>query len=410
MKEKFEPERFWDITQYNIGYGTAARGRKSITEPEARAEMRQELERHAAAIDRKFPNLPKHMRDPLISLSFNTGGRWYEHDTNPDGSPTLAGLLKQGQYDEARERFKQYTKAGGKELRGLKIRREQEAHMFTDPGYIRSGKGTSAVEDWGGKMEPRAASAAAVTTPAGRPGFTADTAGSKWTGGKSMAGVDPRLIEAMRAASGSLPSGYTLRSTSGFRRGDPRFHGRGMASDWQIIDPSGRPIPNRGEDTTGLYGRLARVAYGHLLKNHPDLAKRFAWGGTFAIPGKPRTADIMHYDIGGERGRLHPELHPQRMGPLYPEAEPHKSHIETLRTKPAEPDVDREAIEPEPMRKERKAERQEPERKAERQEPERKAEREPEHTEKPAPKEDVKAQPKPEPKEGKDKEAKKEEK
>lgn len=140
--------------------------------------------------------------------------------------------------------------------------------------------------------------------------------------GVSLKGVNPILVDAIRAGSRFLPAGYTIRSTSGLRPRDSGYHGSGQASDWQIYDPQGNPLPNRGDDPQAveLHGMVARGAYGYLLGSHPELANRFAWGGAFGTrKGGGGEPDLMHYDFGGQRGRMRPERQVQRMGPLYPE-------------------------------------------------------------------------------------------
>lgn len=130
--EKFQPKKFYDVKGYNIGYGTAARGREMISEPEARREMVQSLESYAATIDQINPNLPQGVRKALISLAFNTAGSWLDKgDRNADGSLNLRGLIAAGDLAEARERFKQYvqTQTGGV-LRGLERRRADELEKF----------------------------------------------------------------------------------------------------------------------------------------------------------------------------------------------------------------------------------------------------------------------------------------
>lgn len=117
-------------------------------------------------------------------------------------------------------------------------------------------------------------------------------------------GVDPDLFAATAAGmEASLPEGYTAKVTSGLRKGDPRYHGRGQALDWQIFDEQGKPVPNRGADSSGLY----RKAYVHSMANmmaaNPEKAAQMGWGGHFVIPDT-QTADLMHYDLGGQRGRL----------------------------------------------------------------------------------------------------------
>jgi hypothetical protein len=159
---------------------------------------------------------------------------------------------------------------------------------------------------------------------------------ARMVAGANLKNVDPILLEAMKAGSAALPEGYSLRPTSGHRRGDPGFHGRGLASDWQIIGPDGKALPNRGwgATETELHGRVARAAYGWLLKNYPKHAERFEWGGAFPT-GKSGVGppDLMHYDFGGRRGRW-AERQVQRMGPLYPPTVPQQQQADQPPSRP----------------------------------------------------------------------------
>ena len=145
-KENFTPNAFADYGTTNIGYGTAANGRTSITEPEARAEMTAELGKHLATIDALNPNTPPAIRNSLASLQFNTGGKALQ------GSG-LADAVKAGDWGQAEQIFRQYTKAGGQPLHGLDVRRQQEAQAFKDPNFYKSNQGTTAAQDWGGQQQ-----------------------------------------------------------------------------------------------------------------------------------------------------------------------------------------------------------------------------------------------------------------
>jgi hypothetical protein len=76
------------------------------------------------------------------------------------------------------------------------------------------------------------------------------------------------------------------------------------ALDVQIIDPKGNPIPNRGADTTGLYKQLAEGTYREMQARYPELQGKLAWGGNFGTDGKNSIPDLMHFDIGGDRGHM----------------------------------------------------------------------------------------------------------
>lgn len=131
-KESFTPNAFSDYGTTNIGYGTAARGRTSITEPQARAEMTAELGKHLATVDALNPNTPPAIRNMLASLAFNTGGKAI-------AGTGLADAVRAGNWAQAKDIFLQYNKvtdaSGNKSvLPGLDSRRREEATAFDAPG------------------------------------------------------------------------------------------------------------------------------------------------------------------------------------------------------------------------------------------------------------------------------------
>lgn len=192
-----------------------------------------------------------------------------------------------------------------------------------DPGTPSTGDGKSKTDDATTKTD-------SATPP--KEGETAGPGGAKFDP-KGSAGVNSTLLAAVKAGAESLPEGYTVRVASGYRPGDPRLHGRHLAMDIQIYDKAGKKVQFYGQkaydpdnaDPTGLYTKVARFGYGWLLKNHPEEAGKFGWGGSFPIPqagawqGHP---DIMHYSLANERGRWKQNW-PQTLGALYPE-EPKK--------------------------------------------------------------------------------------
>ena len=118
-----------------------------------------------------------------------------------------------------------------------------------------------------------------------------------------MPNVDPRIADIIQHASKALPPGYTVKATSGYRPGQSYgFHPKGMAEDFQIFGPDGKPIANRGSDSTGMYKALARNAYGYQEKFHPELTGKFNWGGAHGTGKSGGEPDLMHFDIGGRRG------------------------------------------------------------------------------------------------------------
>ena len=118
--------------------------------------------------------------------------------------------------------------------------------------------------------------------------------------------VDPRLREVISAGRERFEAdhpGYKVTATSGRR--DP---GKGAGPHWSehgaidtmIVDPSGHPISNEGNDPTGLYHELARHVYGETLARYPELAPGLRWGGAFGTKkGGGGPPDLMHYDLQG---------------------------------------------------------------------------------------------------------------
>lgn len=138
-------------------------------------------------------------------------------------------------------------------------------------------------------------------TPLSGPGGGED----RVLGGKDLKGTDPRLTEIVQAAAQALPAGYMVRPTSGVRTEGQGQHTLGKATDWEIVDPNGKTVENRGNDASGLYTTLAKNAYGYQEKYHPDLTGQFQWGGQFGTSASnPNEPDLMHFDIGGRRGRI----------------------------------------------------------------------------------------------------------
>lgn len=126
-----------------------------------------------------------------------------------------------------------------------------------------------------------------------------------------MRGVDQKLKEVMAAAAKHLPPGYRVQVTSGYSptHGSPGSqHRRGEAIDVQIIDQTGKPIPNRGRDYTGLYETLHRHAEGEARARY---GIRMGHGINFGTSGRhPEEPDLMHFDFGGPRGHFGPRIEP----------------------------------------------------------------------------------------------------
>lgn len=110
----------WDYKQHSVGYGTRARfPGERITKEEAERRFGEEIGKAEAIVDGFAPNLPAGTRAALVSLTYNAGDAW-----------TRSGLgqaVQSGNTAAIKERFMQYTRAGGEVLPGLVARRTKEA-------------------------------------------------------------------------------------------------------------------------------------------------------------------------------------------------------------------------------------------------------------------------------------------
>jgi lysozyme len=125
--EGFTPRAKWDYKQYTNGYGTRARyAGDQIDEAEADRRLRAALAEARATVERHAPEAPEGVKNALTSLTFNAGADW--------ATAGLGHALRRGDYQDARNRFLQYTRAGGEVLPGLVSRRQQEAGWWSQGG------------------------------------------------------------------------------------------------------------------------------------------------------------------------------------------------------------------------------------------------------------------------------------
>lgn len=120
-----------------------------------------------------------------------------------------------------------------------------------------------------------------------------------------------QLVEIVGEATRSLQDDFKVVVTSTLRpnsrvagTGGVSRHATGEAIDVQIIDPAGQAIPNKGNDTTGLYRQLAIAAYHANERLFPEHHGQLAWGGNFTTGPANGPRDLMHFDYGGDRGRF----------------------------------------------------------------------------------------------------------
>jgi hypothetical protein len=136
----------------------------------------------------------------------------------------------------------------------------------------------------------------------------------------NLSGVDPRLQDIVANGASYLPDGYSVKVNEGYNPSghvaNSQHHIEGAgALDIQIFGPDGKAIPNRGNDESGLYTKLAQGAYTYQQSKYPDLNGKLAWGGAFETSPGSGTPDLMHFDLGGERGRFSDNLL-SKLGPL----------------------------------------------------------------------------------------------
>jgi lysozyme len=121
--EGYNSKPYWDYKQWTSGYGTRAAGPdEAIDQAEAERRLQAEIGKAGALVDQFAPNLDPGTRAALTSLTYNAGGKWMESG--------LGQAVKAGDPAAIRERFTQYTKAGGQTLPGLVNRRNTEAEWI----------------------------------------------------------------------------------------------------------------------------------------------------------------------------------------------------------------------------------------------------------------------------------------
>lgn len=112
-----------------IGYGSTqgVRMGDEITNAQATELLAADVERHADGV-RRLVDVPlsQNMFDALVSFTFNVG-------VGALSRSTLLRRLNAGDYQGAAQEFARWVYAGGKQLDGLKRRRETERSLFLEP-------------------------------------------------------------------------------------------------------------------------------------------------------------------------------------------------------------------------------------------------------------------------------------
>ena len=116
--EGYTPRAKWDYKQNSAGYGTAVKPGEVIDKDEAELRLSADLDNASASVRKFAPNLGPGTHAALTSLTFNAGPKWQ--------TSGLGQAVQSGDPTAIRERFSQYTKAGGQTLPGLQTRRTTE--------------------------------------------------------------------------------------------------------------------------------------------------------------------------------------------------------------------------------------------------------------------------------------------
>ena len=101
--------------------GTPVKMGETITPERAVVLAKKHISMEEKALQKCLGNIPlyQHEYDAIMSWTYNVG-------TGAACRSTLVKRLKEGRYTEACNELSRWTRAGGRELRGLVIRREKE--------------------------------------------------------------------------------------------------------------------------------------------------------------------------------------------------------------------------------------------------------------------------------------------
>ena len=134
--EGFSKYKYWDYSQWTIGYGTACGANEypnGITEAEAEKLLYKYTGAFADcvndfAIDYGI-TLTQNQFDALVCMSYALGNLWYAYDEFDLKTILINGSEKYS-FLEIAQAFGEWRKAGGKVLQGLVKRRQLETALF----------------------------------------------------------------------------------------------------------------------------------------------------------------------------------------------------------------------------------------------------------------------------------------
>ena len=143
-QEGFSATKYWDYSQWTIGYGTEWKSDDyptgTITEVEADYELRLEIAEFEKEVDRLLAKGTvqhnQHQYDAIISFTFNLGGQWMK-PANRIYQYVLFGYPNEQEFVDA---MGAWASAGGSVVTGLMQRRIDEADMYLNGNYKRFSK------------------------------------------------------------------------------------------------------------------------------------------------------------------------------------------------------------------------------------------------------------------------------
>jgi hypothetical protein len=138
------------------------------------------------------------------------------------------------------------------------------------------------------------------------------------------------LVEAATAAATHMPEGCTVVIDEGYNPRHGTIHSqhrvKGRAALDLCVVRDNKRVRNRGEDKTGLYTLLHRHILGEMTARYPELVPHLGHGCNFGTSSRhPEEPDLMHVDLGGDRGHIKPMI--SELGPV-PNVEYGKLRVE----------------------------------------------------------------------------------
>ena len=157
--EGFTPKAQWDYAQFSNGYGTKALyAGEAITPDEAERRFAAEIAAARTIVEKHAAGWDEGTKAALTSLTFNAGTRWV--------TGGLGDAVRSQDVEAVKEKFLQYTKAGGEVLPGL-VRRRLAEFDWIGNGAAPAGTPAGAAPLAAAAATPPAApiQTAAISTP-----------------------------------------------------------------------------------------------------------------------------------------------------------------------------------------------------------------------------------------------------